>query len=625
MITCNPIRHVSLAMILIVGWVLHGMAQVDRARVVVAYLNNFALYTTWPEEALTDTFRIAVMTTENELVSELNHFSRLRKIKGLPVAIQVFSATPDRISAHIFLLTASYSGYLGHVNDLIADHPILLVSEGYPDRRGVMINLYETAEHELLFEVNEANIMNQNLAIDPEILLAGGSTLDLARLYRQSQQDMRAMKAEIDQIADSLGWLQKEIASKMDEIDILGSELESQKEMLDRRSEEIDGLEEVIMSQRSMLENQQDSIMAKSQVLTEQEERLKQQVADYLAQEQELLQLEQLLEERQMLTDQLDREIAKQDKILGQQSEVISRQRTVMMLLAAIGLLTLVLIISIYLGYRRNRAKNRLLSEQKIQIMEKLQQLEELNIKLQDADHYKSVFLASMSHELRTPLNSIIGYTGILLMGLAGDMNKEQKNQLTKVKNNGSHLLSLINDVLDISKIEADRVDLYPESFDLKGLVHEIIDTLLPRANEKNLDLGSSVPDNLVLYTDKRRLKQVILNLMSNAVNYSEAGSIEIIAHKPDGADTICLSVKDTGIGIPKESLGRLFQPFHQIESNLTKKNKGTGLGLYLCKKLMKLMQGDIYVESEPGKGSTFTIDMPININMTVNEASADH
>ncbi len=280
------------------------------------------------------------------------------------------------------------------------------------------------------------------------------------------------------------------------------------------------------------------------------------------------------------------------------------------MIIVILVLLVIIILLSVFSLIKK---KNRQLAKQKEDIENKLKEVEELNIKLKNADQYKSIFLASMSHELRTPLNSIIGYTGIILMGMAGSLNEEQINQLNKVKNNARHLLDLINDILDISKIEADRVELSLEEFSLNKLVNEIIEIIHPKSEEKKLVVKAITNQDITVITDMRRLKQVVLNLVANAVNYTEKGKVEILTETLQG-EKLKLTVKDSGIGISIDEMKRLFQPFQQIDSTLTKKNKGTGLGLYLSKKIMHLLGGEIFVKSEQGFGSEFSIVMPINL-----------
>ncbi|HOO56883.1 MAG TPA: ATP-binding protein [bacterium] len=227
------------------------------------------------------------------------------------------------------------------------------------------------------------------------------------------------------------------------------------------------------------------------------------------------------------------------------------------------------------------------------------------------ADRLKSVFLASMSHELRTPLNSILGFTGIILMGMTGDLNEEQKKQLTMVKNSAEHLLSLINDVLDISKIEAGRVDLSSDEFDVKDVVKEVNEIISTAADEKGLEIITEITGELNMLNDRRRVKQVLMNLVSNAVKFTEKGSVKIsAAGGDDGFVNVC--VTDTGSGISKENMQLLFKPFRQVGDDIEKKSEGTGLGLHLCWKLVELLGGDIRAESELGKGSAFMFNIPL-------------
>jgi signal transduction histidine kinase len=245
------------------------------------------------------------------------------------------------------------------------------------------------------------------------------------------------------------------------------------------------------------------------------------------------------------------------------------------------------------------------------ELQEKNQQLDSQNIKLQELDRLKSVFLASMSHELRTPLNAIIGFTSLILQGMVGEINEEQSKQLSLVDSSAHHLLSLINDILDIAKIEAGRVELQVEEFPLDDLVEEVVATLSPIADLKNIELSKDVPEGVMLYSDKRRLMQVLINLTGNAIKFTEKGSVRIkVGLLEDG--TLKVSVVDTGIGLKKGDVAKLFTPFQQVGDSMVKKTEGTGLGLYLSKKLVTLMGGDIWVESEFGKGSEFIFTLPL-------------
>ncbi|HRZ86748.1 MAG TPA: PAS domain S-box protein [bacterium] len=227
------------------------------------------------------------------------------------------------------------------------------------------------------------------------------------------------------------------------------------------------------------------------------------------------------------------------------------------------------------------------------------------------ADRLKSVFLATMSHELRTPLNSIIGFTGIILQELAGPLNAEQRKQLEMVRDSSRHLLALINDVLDISKIEAGQLEVKSEPFDVGASIKKVAGIVRPLAEKNGLVLRAEIaPEVGTLVSDPRRVEQILLNLLNNAIKFTERGGVTLTAEVMPGA--LRIAVADTGIGIKPEDLGTLFQPFRQIDTGLTRQREGTGLGLAICRRLAELLGGEIGVESEWGKGSVFTVVLPM-------------
>ncbi len=238
------------------------------------------------------------------------------------------------------------------------------------------------------------------------------------------------------------------------------------------------------------------------------------------------------------------------------------------------------------------------------------EELKNANEHLQELDRLKSMFIASMSHELRTPLNSIIGFTGIILQGMTGEINAEQRDQLQRVYGSAKHLLALINDVIDISKIEAGKFEVHLEECSLDGVVREAVSNLTPEMTNKGLDLEISLPQDTRLTTDRKRLLQCILNYLSNAVKFTEKGSISIATHEVDGM--IEINVKDTGIGIKEEDVPRLFESFVRLDSPLRIKTTGTGLGLYLTRKIVtEMLGGEVFVDSKYGEGSTFILKIP--------------
>jgi signal transduction histidine kinase len=242
-------------------------------------------------------------------------------------------------------------------------------------------------------------------------------------------------------------------------------------------------------------------------------------------------------------------------------------------------------------------------------IYERTRELSEANTRLQELDRLKSMFIASMSHELRTPLNSIIGFTGIMMKGMAGEINAEQKKQLGMVQESARHLLALINDVIDISKIEAGKIEAGISTFNIADVIREVGNTFGPAAQEQGLVLNVEIPGPVSVTSDERRIKQIIMNLVSNAIKFTDEGRIDVTVEQK--GTVVEVRVRDTGIGIGKEELDQLFHPFGRIAvpGRLT---EGAGLGLYLSKKLARFLGGDITAESELQKGSVFTFSFPV-------------
>jgi protein-histidine pros-kinase len=240
------------------------------------------------------------------------------------------------------------------------------------------------------------------------------------------------------------------------------------------------------------------------------------------------------------------------------------------------------------------------------------QALQEKNLELANANQAKDHFLATMSHELRTPLNAIIGFTGTMLMKLPGPLTPDQEKQLRMVQTSGKHLLALINDLLDLAKIEAGKVELLFEQINCRDVLEEVAASMLPMANEKGLSLEvTTARGDAIVRADRRALSQIVLNLTSNAIKFTERGGVRLGVARRVGDGCLLFSVSDSGIGIRAEDQAKLFMAFSQVDPLNQLRPKGTGLGLHLSQKLAVLLGGQIGFESEHGKGSTFTLVLP--------------
>ncbi|HTN97976.1 MAG TPA: ATP-binding protein, partial [Nordella sp.] len=238
-------------------------------------------------------------------------------------------------------------------------------------------------------------------------------------------------------------------------------------------------------------------------------------------------------------------------------------------------------------------------------------EIEEKGRQIEIASRHKSQFLANMSHELRTPLNSVLGFTEMLADGLYGELPEKAKATLGRVQANGRHLLGLINDVLDLSKIEAGQLSLSIDDYSIGQVVRTVAATTEPLARAKGLQLSVMIAEGLPLGRgDERRLSQVVLNLAGNAVKFTESGTVEIAASAC--GDCFEILVRDTGPGIAAEHQTRIFEEFQQVDDSSTRRKGGSGLGLAISKRIVEMHGGTIEVESTPGSGSTFRIKIPI-------------
>jgi PAS domain S-box-containing protein len=234
------------------------------------------------------------------------------------------------------------------------------------------------------------------------------------------------------------------------------------------------------------------------------------------------------------------------------------------------------------------------------------------HIALEQASALKSQFLANMSHEFRTPLNAILGYTHMLLNGVTGAVSDQQRKSLTRIDSNSRHLLALINDILDITRIEAGRMPLNLSTFRIPELVKEVMSELEPIIKRSNLAVSARMPRGLPsLKSDRQKVKQIVLNLLSNALKFTPSGSVTISAMHDARDRTIDIAVRDTGVGIPSDAQAKVFEDFRQLDSSPTRGYGGTGLGLSICRRLSQMLGGSIELESRVGKGSTFTLSLP--------------
>ncbi|BCL38033.1 hybrid sensor histidine kinase/response regulator [Nostoc sp. MS1] len=267
------------------------------------------------------------------------------------------------------------------------------------------------------------------------------------------------------------------------------------------------------------------------------------------------------------------------------------------------------------IAYQQLRESHEQLIRKNQELERQRQQIQIQNLKLLEASRLKSQFLATMSHELRTPMNAIIGFSQILLRPKFGSLTGQQTDMVERILNNGKHLLMLVNEVLDFSRLEEGQLELKPELVDLAKIINTVVGEMSSLAEAKKLSLIINFNlQNPLIVNDPSRIKQILINLLSNAIKFTESGSIWVEAKDLPG-NRVAIAVKDTGIGIASKDFKHIFEAFRQVDQSITRKYPGTGLGLAIIESLVQMMNGKIFLESELGVGSIFTIELPKQIS----------
>lgn len=273
------------------------------------------------------------------------------------------------------------------------------------------------------------------------------------------------------------------------------------------------------------------------------------------------------------------------------------------------------------LAYQKLQESNELLKWKNRMLEQQQQQIQLQNLKLLEASQLKSHFLATMSHELRTPMNAIIGFSQLLLRQRRDRLSSQQADMVQRILNNSKNLLVLLNEVLDFSKLESGRLKLAPEEFDLAQVVTTTVEELRSLALEKGLQLQLELDlHESRAVNDPTRVRQILMNLLSNAIKFTETGHVRVTVQEC-APDWLVLVIEDTGIGIDAAALKDIFEPFRQTDQSTTRRYAGTGLGLAIAHSLVKMMRGEILVESEVGTGTTFRVEMPRQVSTGPGEA----
>lgn len=592
---------------------LHAQT-LDKQKLTASYLYNFAKNIEWPNEAAMRSFNIGLYGADNpQLMAELSLLANNVKLRNLTITVSQINTVKSLTNYHLIYVEQANNKIISDIYDAIGGRPILLVTSESTNKQLVMINLIASGNDRLRFEVNNSNIINHGLKPLPELILNGGTEIDVAKLFREGQASLISLQKQLQLREATLNELSAAVQSQ----EAANARLETQLAELNRNIKDSDAL---IASQKNQLKIQNDEIEKSKEERTALLREMEIRTKELDKQQQQLNAILQEIELREQRLAELNDTIARQEVELIQQQEAIvgldelvSSQQTALRYLWGSVILGVLLIITVFIAYAIKRRDNQRLAAHSQDLQIAKDRLAIAKRKAEDASQAKSDFLSLMSHELRTPLQAIIGYTEVVIEELKLDDDQRHINDLTRVISNSERLLKLINGVLDLAKIESGRMQLDLTEVKLSNLVDEALGTIGPLFEKNSIRLSVEVDDGPFLpVADPEKLLHVLINLLGNASKYAPNSFVTVKAfHEPT---RIYISVTDTGIGLSPEQQLQIFEPFRQADNGTTRKFQGSGLGLSITRQLCEMMGGSISVKSQLGAGATFIVDLPLPV-----------
>ncbi len=591
-----------------------GAEALNKQKITASYLYNFAKNIEWPNESAMTSFDIGVYGSDNpSLFAELSQLKDKVKLRSLPITVsQVNSITSLPKYALIYVEHAN-NKTISDIYDALEGKPVLLVTADFSNKQLVMINLTTTENDHVHFEVNKSNILNQGLKPLPELILNGGSEIDVAKLFREGQVSLVDVQKKLQGREKTLNELTATIQTQ----EALNVLLEKQLLELNKNINKSDVL---IINQNLQLQNQNEQIEKskkerldllhevdlRTRELDEQKVYLKKVVAEIDVREKHLAFLNNTIATQESDINNQKEAIAGLDKTVGSQKIALRYSWSLV-------ILGMLLVGTIFIAYTVKRRDNQRLAAHSQDLQIAKDRLAIAKRKAEDASQAKSEFLSLMSHELRTPLQAIIGYSEVVIEELKLEDDQRHINDLMRVISNSERLLKLINGVLDLAKIESGRMELDLTEVKLSSLVDEALSAVAPLFEKNSIQLKVDVNDGAFLpMADPEKLVHILINLLGNASKFSPEGVVTVKAfHEPH---RIFMSVADTGIGLSSEQQLHIFDMFRQADSSITRKFQGSGLGLSITRQLCELMGGTIEIDSELGAGATFMVSLPLPI-----------
>lgn len=570
-----------------------AFAQYTKEQLKTAYIFNFAENIKWQYEKDLKTFKISVLGNNESILKELRDFSTDEKIKSKPIEIGSSNNIDDLLTSQIIYIPKSFNNRIETLFNSVSGKNLLLVTDELDDKKFVMINFIYKTDDRIHFELNEKTISDQGLSVLPDMVLLGGTNLDVQKLYKKSQSSLLSKQEQLEEQQKLMNKLQTDLQRIAEEIerqrDLISSqtaELFEKQKQLDVKNEELKKLF-ADTEEKTKLLNEQQEIQARQQ---EEINRKKKELEDYTEQ------LKQKYEE----VENLQVEIDEKQSILNKQNITIATQQNLLYVMVLIILLIISLIFVIYRGFRNKKIANKKLEEKNRHIEEQRLELEKSYKQLKELEDFKESMTNMIVHDLKNPLNSIIGLSE----------TTASSEGLKTINSAGKRMLHLVTNILDINKFEESKFQLKQETHLLKSVTDEALDEVDIELKTNSITVDNNTDTELAGFYDFEIVARVLMNLFTNAIKYTSPGGKITISSQAE-EDKVRLSVSDTGQGIPADKVDSIFDKFSQVESKKFGKTSSTGLGLSFCKLAVEAHGGKIWVESELGKGTTINFTLP--------------
>lgn len=567
--------------------------QLKKEEITSAYIFNFAKNIEWQNEDRIPEFRFLIISDDSAINREMLNLSASQKLRGKRIAVTISESVDIPKDIQLIFITRGLKALVEPVFRRIEGRKALLITDGSDDKRSVMINLIGTKDNTIKFEINKANIINQGLKVLPEMVLLGGTEIDVAKLYKESQDTLRIKEGEMAALQRRLDSLNTRIGTAYKEID-------KQNQLIAQQNQAIAGQQTQLGKQRDTL-SQQSAMLYKSQSL------LKKQEGILKRQQKEVEDGKAVLSGQQAKINEQNESIINQVRVLQQQDITIADQKNIQRFLILIIVLALGLSYTIYRGYRIKQLSNKRLEEQERKIRKLNQELLERAAALETANKELEAFSYSVSHDLRAPLRSIDGFSQAIIEDYEDGFDERGKDYLRRVRAAAQRMALLIDDMLNLSRVS--RNEMVSQEIDLSGMAKDIAEKL--RSLQPGRRAEFIIQPGIKARGDGQLLRIALENLFDNAWKYTSkhpAARIEFGCRTIDG-EQVCF-IKDDGSGFDMKYAQKLFGAFQRMHTE--EEFPGTGIGLATVQRIIHRHGGEIWAESEVEKGTVFNFSIPV-------------